>query len=596
MKRISPFFLTITLAFSFASELSADSQPVINLVSPTTGAVLEGPVHFVATATTSCAKGISALSLFAAGRLAYVTYTANLDTQLALDPGIYNATIRVSDGCGGSALASMSIVVDSRGTDIFSQKPVSAATQSNAEATSTTATTTSTACGPPTYCSRTDTNVVQYPSPLPNLGGLHGINTVINEPDFHNPVLRITDAGLQPNFPNRSYHAGLGGSGDKVVWNLNSTIVSVGDSGGRYIPIKFDPVNVKQLGLLYSKDPIFSSGPGVFSRNNPNYFYAFIKGRVLLLDYTNRATPPTPKLIYDFKNCGIAVTSMWQGIAGVDTTDTVFGAAYSSSGTQGTGVHIVAYNSSTKSCTHLNTSTGAVTSWPSPKQLGTVQIPDRFTVHNVVLKGGLWMVITRQKLLSQNGSNGTLYAWQMGSTVLKSLMPQGSGHWAAGCSVWFNSPGMLNAYYLARRYSTPDLFEPIWTVPKSSCGAPNTPSCTMPFDAHPTTYGGCSDNTPVCTSTRIPNSTVSPPKMAWPYQDEIVCFSSDGSNKAWRFAHTLSYPSNDFYTNSSIGALSQDGKFYAWTTNNGGAFGCKDGTMNCTIRNRRSDVVVVKLK
>src|SRR5262249_994488 len=156
--------------------------------------------------------------------------------------------------------------------------------------------------------------------------------------------------------------------------------------------------------------------------------------------------------------------------------------------------------------------------------LGTVPLPDRFTIHNVVLKGGLWMAITRQELLSQTASTGGLYAWQMGGTALNSLVPQSTGHWTAPCSLWINSPGMLHNYYLSRRYNSPELFEPIWKVPSNRCGSTNSPSCTMPFDAHPTTYGGCNDNTPVCTSTTIPKSTVSPPRMAWPYQDEIVCF------------------------------------------------------------------------
>jgi hypothetical protein len=578
------FLMSITLVQMTPKEVMAAQLPesTIDVSTPRDGASLSGPVHFKATASTSCGDGISSMAIYtSAQHLAYSISSASLDTWLKLDPGIYNASLQARDNCGNSAQAPLTVTVTSSDS--------TTATSTAAQA-STTSTTSSTSCGPPNYCSRRDTKVVHYPSPLPNFGGLRGINTVVKDPNFNNPVLRFTDATLQPNFPNRGYNAGLGGSGDKVVWNSDSTILLVSDTFGRFFPVKFDPVNFRQLGPLYGKNPIYVSGPGVFSRINPNRFYGFSNGKVRLLDYTNRTTPPTAKIIYDFRNCGIPSRVTWQSTAGVDTTDTTYGVAYSTTGTQGTGVHVVAYNSSTKTCTHLNTATGVVTSWPSGRVLGTVSTPDRFTIHNVVLKGGLWMVISRQTLLS-TGSPGAAYAWQMGTTVVEHLVPQSTGHWTAGCGRWINSPGKVGAYYVARHYDDPSLYTELWKVPTNTCGTAGAPACTAPFESHPAMYGGCADNTPVCASTVAPGTQIS-----WPYQNEIVCFSTDGSNKAWRFAHTYSYPSNNFNAAWSIGALSQDGRFYAWTTNNGGAFGCTSGTMNCTLRNRRSDVLIVKLR
>jgi hypothetical protein len=570
---------------------SSEPAPAIDVSTPGDGSSLAGPVHFKAAATTMCADGIASMAIYTAPQhLAYSSRYASLDAWLRLDPGIYQTIIEASDNCQNSTQVSLKIIV----TSSDSALPGSNATQTfqAATASTTTTTTTATTCGPPHYCSRTDTKVVHYPSPLPNFGGLRGINTVVRDPNFSNPVLRFTDATLQPNFPNRSYITGLGGSGDKVVWNSDSTILLVSDTYGRYFPVKFDPVNFRQLGPLYGRNPIFVSGPGIFSRNNRNHFFRFYNGKVTLLDYTNRTTPPAGKLIYDFRNCGIPAQVTWQSPAGVDPTDTIFGSAYSTTGNQGTGVHVVSYNSSLKTCSHLNTSTGVITSWPGGKVIGTVApVADRFTVHNVVMKSGLWMVITRQTLLSSVPSPGVAYAWQMGTTVLNHLVPQSTGHWTAGCGRWINSPGMFGNYYVVRHYSDPSAFSKLWTVPKSTCGTAGSAPCTAPFDSHPASYGGCADSTPVCSSTVAPGTQISSP-----YQNEIVCFSTDGSNKAWRFAHTYSYPSNNFYAAWSIGSLSQDGRFYAWTTNNGGAFGCANGTMNCTLKNRRSDVLIVKLR
>jgi hypothetical protein len=573
---------------------SHESQMTVDISTPQDGSSVSGPVHFKATAATICSEGITMMAISSSQRhVAYVIHGDSLDTWLNLEPNIYNVTLQAWDKCGNSAQSPLTITVTS--ADAAIPKPgldPGSGSSSSVQSSTTVTTSTPTSCGPPNYCSRTDTKVVPYPSPLPNFGRLVGTNTVAKDPNFNNSVLRFTDATLQPSFPNRSYNTGLGGSGDKNVWNSDSTILLVSDTYGRYFPVKFDPLNFRQLGPLYGRHPIFVSGPGVFSHVNPNHFFAFNNGKVRLLDYTNRTAPPTGKLIYDFSNCGIPAQVTWQSTAGVDTTETTFGVAYSTTGTQGTGIHVVAYNSALKNCSHLNTSTGVVTLWPSGKVIGNISTTaDRFTIHNVVLKGGLWMVMTRQVLLSSAPSPGAAYAWQMGTTVLNHLVPQSTGHWAAGCGRWINSPGMVGAYYVARHYSDPSLYSRLWTVPMNSCNTTGAPSCTAPFDSHPATYGGCADNTPLCTSTVAPSTHIS-----WPYQNEIVCFSSDGSNQAWRFAHTYSYPSNNFNAAWSIGALSQDGRFYAWTTNNGGAFGCANGTMNCTVRNRRSDVLIVKLR
>jgi hypothetical protein len=211
------------------------------------------------------------------------------------------------------------------------------------------------------------------------------------------------------------------------------------------------------------------------------------------------------------------------------------------------------------------------------------------------MKGSSWLVVVRAKLLAGNPNpTASAYAWQIGTPVLNLLVPKAGGHFATGCGLWINADGYIGEYFAGRHYSAPSSIVPVWGVNTNTCGTSGHPACQMPFDAHPATYGGCADNTPVCSSTvvkRLPNT------ITQPYQDEIVCFSTDGSNKQWRFAHTYSsVGSSDFNGAYSIGGLSQDGKFYAWTTVNGGAFGCSDGTMNCSVANRRTDVLVVKLQ
>src|ERR1700722_17977999 len=215
-------------------------------------------------------------------------------------------------------------------------------------------------CGPPDYgCSRTDALFAPVPNPMPNWGGDKGINTIVTDPGFHNPIVRVTDKSLGAD---RSFCTGLGGSGDLPnLWNSDSTILLICNDEGQYFPIGFDPTTLQSLGPLYGKNPnIFVSGGGVFSHSNPNLFYALNNGQLQSIDYTDRTTRPTPQLLYDFGNCGVNPIG-WKSFGGSDPTDTVFSVAFSMTGGQGTGHTVAVYNTETQVCFNLNTSSGVVT-------------------------------------------------------------------------------------------------------------------------------------------------------------------------------------------------------------------------------------------
>jgi len=92
-------------------------------------------------------------------------------------------------------------------------------------------------------------------------------------------------------------------------------------------------------------------------------------------------------------------------------------------------------------------------------------------------------------------------------------------------------------------------------------------------------------------------TVVSTDVVKYPYQNEIICITTDGSDRQIRFSHTYSSMAlQNFDAQWSIGGPSQDGRFYAWTTKAGGQLGCTNGTFNCALTSRRSDVLVVKLQ
>ena len=56
----------------------------VTVDAPANGATIAGSVHFVASATTSCSKGVASMGIYTApGVLAYVVNGSSLDTSLS---------------------------------------------------------------------------------------------------------------------------------------------------------------------------------------------------------------------------------------------------------------------------------------------------------------------------------------------------------------------------------------------------------------------------------------------------------------------------------------------------------------------------------
>jgi acid phosphatase len=78
---------------------------------------MTSPVHFAATASTSCAAGVSSVGIYTAPYvLAYKVSGATLNTYLTLNPGTYNTVIQEWDKCGGSSKSGMTVTVTSTTT------------------------------------------------------------------------------------------------------------------------------------------------------------------------------------------------------------------------------------------------------------------------------------------------------------------------------------------------------------------------------------------------------------------------------------------------------------------------------------------------
>jgi len=139
----------------------------------------------------------------------------------------------------------------------------------------------SSACGPPHYCARTDRETVPYPAAAPVLGPA---GSVISDPDFHSSILRVTDASSNPQRPGDSFHTAA--SSEQNTWNTTATKFLVGDSGGASYQWDFDPAHMKarQVGALKT-----GWGGAEFSYSQPDILYGITRRRPVFQQFDLRS-------------------------------------------------------------------------------------------------------------------------------------------------------------------------------------------------------------------------------------------------------------------------------------------------------------------
>jgi hypothetical protein len=426
------------------------------------------------------------------------------------------------------------------------------------------------------------------------VGSLTGANTVITDPDFHNPIARLTDADTNPNAKNITFLASSGGSSNANTWNTDSTLIFVQDTNATGYPMTFNRETLQAARMYVASFPQTGgmTVPGnhfSWSRVNPNYLYTFGGTRILRYDFTNRDVPPAPKLIYDLTtspNCLPAgFTPAWQNFGGVSAGDGAFAFGLSDKGFQGTGIYAVVYTVG-KGCTLLNTHTGRITSdWG---QTGTITTPDRFTLHDVFLtRNSGWAILGPTTCLSSTCAKGP-YFWQVGTTNITACgaAQHGlcSGHWTLGYSHWANNDGDPFGQFHLRRFSDLVSFTPLINI--------LPPGFAPPVDQHPSwNNADPNDTVPFISSSW---TKITPFTTAW--QNEILAISVTTGTVS-RFAHNfITARSHRFVDKEAIGQVSQDGRFFMFNSDWMGTLGSESGSSTCRIgADCRGDVFVVQL-
>jgi major membrane immunogen (membrane-anchored lipoprotein) len=119
------------LVMIFALGAAAPAFAGVSVSAPMNNSVVATTVQFVATATTACAKGVSAMGIYTAPNvLAYTVNGASLNTELTLNPGTYQTVVQEWDNCGGVSKTNVTIVVKGNAAEVQVMAPANNASVS----------------------------------------------------------------------------------------------------------------------------------------------------------------------------------------------------------------------------------------------------------------------------------------------------------------------------------------------------------------------------------------------------------------------------------------------------------------------------------
>jgi hypothetical protein len=317
-----------------------------------------------------------------------------------------------------------------------------------------------------------------------------------------------------------------------------------------------------------------------------------------------------------WRNIGVGFNgaASWYAVGGLSTDDDVFVKTFSDDGAQGEAgaIFVAAYKRSANVYYLYNVGTGIISylscqggsgyncsggSWVQTI-LGITNLSDRFQLHNLkVSKNGKWIMLEQEACAFQTctpipGGGPGIFVWELSTTSVnvRKIMVLPWGHWTTGFDLLVNqngnrgenltgrTMGNLNDPFLLNSYA--------FVLPAS-----------MATEAHPSwNSNDGSDSTPVCTATV---------GYDWPYtipwENEVICYGTNPNpdcstvghgacrTAVKRFFRTYNPATCDlddgFNGCMGIGALSPDGKYYAFTSNWGDTLGSTslggDGPGSC---------------
>lgn len=120
MKKHAP--LCIVIFIFILVSLSAFAGVTVS--SPGNGSTVSSSVNFVASASTSCSKGVASMGIYPApSQLAYTVSGSSMNTSLNFSPGTYSAVVEEWDYCGGASTTGVKFTVSSSKSGVYVTSP-----------------------------------------------------------------------------------------------------------------------------------------------------------------------------------------------------------------------------------------------------------------------------------------------------------------------------------------------------------------------------------------------------------------------------------------------------------------------------------------
>lgn len=420
---------------------------------------------------------------------------------------------------------------------------------------------------------RTDLQIVQLP-PTPNFGTTIGKNIVQNDPDFGQPIVRLSDATDYNGKTIKTADAASAG-----LWNHNDTLFLARATGGWPVVYQFNPATMQGSRVTLTLPG--SNYSFCFSKVNAKVLYALQGSKVMRISFGVDASgnyfQSGMSAVCDFAKIlpsGFLVT--WASAFLVSYDDSTFGVALSD-GIQNTAIYACIFQTGHAGLNYrmLNTSTGAITGqWGLTGQAvissPTYAFPPNgtgFTMHE------FWQTPNpNYVMITPTGTKGTQLVWNL--PTLSILDPSDSGHQGYGfLHVYAGGPGggqVAEVVYadLAKRL----------VIPISLTPAGQNPPQKYQGDQHfAIGHVDQLDQTIVWVSSQ---SQIYPFTSAWMNEVRGIRIA-DGV--VFRACHTFnSGLSTEFIVQNAIAIPSQTGNFVAFSSDMMGTLG------------GRGDVFVVK--
>jgi len=428
-------------------------------------------------------------------------------------------------------------------------------------------------CGPPVYCARTDWNLEPYPDTPPLLGSA---GTSITDPNFGSRIFRVSDPASDLAGRRRSFMTTA--SAEQNTWNADSTEFYVHVREGQRIVYDFDPAKMRLGRAKLVKAP-WQADPD-FSYVRPNTLYgiryldpAFQEYNVKTDEITRLHKVSDCFLLQKGESANASLT--------VSADDQRFSTIL---GPQQDRNYVIYIFDRQLGCRWYNTQTGEIGGKWGPT--GLISAPDRFSIHSSKMsKSGKFVWIDR----GESTVGRSWLVWEVDTTKVTSCQSYCGGHLAMGYS---HILGPLGDYHPLNFIIRP-LNEVTKTI--TTTKPPALPSERYWYALHISwNHINTEDSNPACLSTYSAYNPKSQGKALDTMaagENEILCIEVDGKDhKVWRFAHTYSTAQGGFWS-TPRGNLSQDGRFYLFTSDWENSLGIEPET-----RSFRTDVFLVELR